>query len=264
MNKLVTSVFFTLAILIFSPLLRADPQTILAEMQTMRLAATNAVTSFYMFSGLDADSKYAQRIDTNFERFEASLEQVGLQAQAIGLVDEVATIEHDWAEFKQLTNNNRADMLNVGYPNERLVDDMGRKSLALVNLISSSYAKLASTSGMAPPAIVQQARNMALLMEEITSQYAARGTSVSGFMFVGAHKRSLVDMADKFQQDYLTLRKLTKNKSSLVILDSIGSKWKFMERSIRNHNENSVPFLVVSYNDRIVGHLQELDDSYHK
>ncbi|WP_276666472.1 hypothetical protein [Thalassolituus oleivorans] len=263
MNKLVTSVFFTLAILIFSPLLRADPQTILAEMQTMRLAATNAVTSFYMFSGLDADSKYAQRIDTNFERFETSLEQVSLQAQAIGLVEEVATIEHDWAEFKQLTNNNRADMLNVGYPNVRLVDDMGRKALALVNLISSSYAKLASTSGMAPPAIVQQARNMALLMEEITSQYAARGTSVLGQVFLGVQKQTLTEMADKFQLDYLALKEMAKDKRSQVILDSIGSKWGFMERSIRNYNENSVPFLVVSYNDRIVGHLQELDDLYH-
>ena len=70
-------------------------------------------------------------------------------------------------------------------------------------------------------------------------------------------------MADKFQLDYLALKEMAKDKRSQVILDSIGSKWGFMERSIRNYNENSVPFLVVSYNDRIVGHLQELDDLYH-
>ncbi|WP_320819544.1 hypothetical protein [Thalassolituus sp.] len=264
MNKTVMSVFCALVILLFSPLLRANPQTILVEMQTMRLAITNAVTSFYMFSGLDADSKYAQRIDANFERFEASLEQVSLQSAAIGLEEEVLTIEQDWTEFKQLMNNNRADMMNVGYSNVRLVDDMGRNALALVNLISSSYTELASTSGMTPPAIVQQARNMALLMEEITSQYAARGTSVLGQVFVGVQKQTLTEMADKFQRDYLALKDMAKDKRSLVILDSIGSKWSFMERSIRNYNENSVPFLVVSYNDRIVGHLQELDDSYHK
>ena len=263
MNKLVTSVFFTLAILIFSPLLRADPQTILAEMQTMRLAATNAVTSFYMFSGLDADSKYAQRIDTNIERFETALAQVSPQSSAIGLDEEILSIEQDWGEFKQLLTNNRADMLNIGYPNVRLVDDMGRKALILVTLISSSYSKLASTSGMAPPPIVQQARNMALLMEEITSQYAARGTSVLGQVFVGVQKQTLTEMADKFQLDYLALKEMANDKRSEVILDSIGSKWSFMERSIRNYNENSVPFLVVSYNDRIVGHLQELDDLYH-
>ena len=57
-------------------------------------------------------------------------------------------------------------------------------------------------------------------------------------------------MADKFQLDYLALKEMAKDKRSQVILDSIGSKWGFMERSIRNYNENSVPFLVVSYNDR--------------
>jgi intein-encoded DNA endonuclease-like protein len=104
---------------------------------------------------------------------------------------------------------------------------------------------------------------MALLMEEITSQYAARGTSISGVVFVGVQKQTLSEMADKFQSDYLALAEMAKDKRSQVILDSIGSKWAFMERSIRNYNENSVPFLVVSYNDRIVGHLQELDDLYH-
>ena len=35
----------------------ATPQQLLSDLQHMRLAATNAVTNFYMFSGLDADSK---------------------------------------------------------------------------------------------------------------------------------------------------------------------------------------------------------------
>ena len=32
-----------------------------------------------------------------------------------------------------------------------------------------------------------------------------------------------------------------------------------MERSVRNYTENTVPFLVVSYHDRIVEHFEELE-----
>ena len=61
------------AFLLFSQAVMATPQQLLTDLQHMRLAATNAITNFYMFSGLDADSKYERRIDVALGKFNASL-----------------------------------------------------------------------------------------------------------------------------------------------------------------------------------------------
>ena len=60
-------------LLLLSQAALATPQQLLTDLQHMRLAATNAVTNFYMFSGLDADSKYERRIDQSMKNFNDSL-----------------------------------------------------------------------------------------------------------------------------------------------------------------------------------------------
>ena len=57
----------------------------------------------------------------------------------------------------------------------------------------------------------------------------------------------------------LVLKYWLKSAQTDVLMNSIHSKWRFMEQRIRNYNESTVPFLVVSYNDRIIEHLEELE-----
>ena len=61
-----------LALSFFCSVALATPQQLLADFQHMRLSATNAVTNFYMFSGLDADSKYERRIDISMKKIRRS------------------------------------------------------------------------------------------------------------------------------------------------------------------------------------------------
>ena len=95
-------------------------------------------------------------------------------------------------------------------------------------------------------------------MEEITSQYAARGTSNLGQVFMGSYERSLDQMAVAFRTDLAKLKQQIDPNDSQNILRAIDSKWNFMERSIKNYNENTVPFLVTSYSERIIMNLEEI------
>jgi len=106
---------------------------------------------------------------------------------------------------------------------------------------------------------VEKARDLALLMEEITSQYAARGTTNLGQVFMGSYERTLTDMADDFHQQLQALEEMVRQGQNDVLMNNVNSKWRFMEERIKNYNENTVPFLVVSYNDRIIEHLEELE-----
>jgi len=248
-------------LLLLSQAALATPQQLLTDLQHMRLAATNAVTNFYMFSGLDADSKYERRIDQSMKKFNDSLTSARQLASINGMGDSVASIDADWKKLSELMMINRNDMLKQGYPNVRLVDEMGRKSMEIVNK-AYAYSKLEQSSGIKPSPIVQKARDLALLMEEITSQYAARGTTNLGQVFMGNYSRTLTEMAEDFQQQLTELEGMIKSQKTEVLMGSVKSKWRFMEERIKNYNENTVPFLVVSYNDRIIEHLEELESMF--
>ncbi len=97
-----------------------------------------------------------------------------------------------------------------------------------------------------------------MTMEEITSQYAARGTSNLGQVFIGSYERTLEQMAEAFRNDLVSLKTQANKDNSKRLLRAIDSKWNFMERSIKNYNENTVPFLVTSYSERIIVNLEEL------
>lgn len=253
-----------LVLLLLSQAAMATPQQLLTDLQHMRLSATNAVTNFYMFSGLDADSKYERRIDVSMERFSTALKSARQLAPLSGIGEEMAAIEADWNAVSELMTTNRNDMLKQGFPNVRLVDEMGRKSAEVVNKVSAAYEALQSNSGIRPSPVVEKARSLALLMEEITSQYAARGTTNLGQVFMGNYDRSLSEMAEDFQKELDELEGMVKAPQNDALMNSVKSKWRFMEERIKNYNENTVPFLVVSYNDRIIEHLEELEARYQK
>lgn len=247
---------------LITQLAQATPQQLLTELQQLRLTSTDVVTNFYMFTGLDADSKYDRRMQQGMKKFETALASASELAIANGVSDSITAINSDWVEFKKLLLSNRNDMMTQGFPNVRLVDEMGRTNQKIVQKVSMTYEQVKESSGITPAPIVQKSRNLALLMEEITSQYAARGTTNLGQVFMGNSERSLEQMADDFQQGLNELHGLLRGKSVDTILNSIDSKWKFMAQSVKNYNENTVPFLVVSYNDRILMHLNELEQRF--
>ena len=251
-----------LTLSLLAQLANATPQQLLTELQKMRLASTDVVTNFYMFTGLDADSKYDRRMQQAAKKFETSLKSATELSVANGVSDSLASIDADWKAFTKLLMSNRNDMLTQGFPNVRLVDEMGRTNIDIVQKVTMTYDQVQQTSGIQPSPIVQKSRSLALLMEEITSQYAARGTTNLGQVFMGNSERSLEQMADEFQLALNELHGMLRGKQVDGILKSIDSKWRFMAESVKNYNQNTVPFLVVSYNDRILMHLEELEERF--
>jgi hypothetical protein len=211
-----------------------------------------------MYSGLDADSKYGKKVLNNLEEFTQTFNNTRLLPAADGISDSMNKVNQSWVEFHELIQTNYRDMETQGFPNVRLVDEMGKVNAALLKNLSHAYNDAQVSTGIKPPAVVETARTLAITMEEITSQYAARGTSNLGQVFMGSYERSLDQMAEAFRNDLVNLKKQVNPDSSKKILRAIDSKWNFMERSIENYNENTVPFLVTSYSERIIMNLEEI------
>jgi hypothetical protein len=247
-----------IALTLFTLQAFATPQQLLTNVHKLRLLSSESLTNFYMYSGLDADSKYGKKIINNLEEFEKTLDATRALPATDGILDSINTVTSSWTDFNELIRVNYNDMETQGFPNVRLVDEMGKLNSTLLKSLSKAYQDAQVSTGTTPPAVVETARTLAITMEEITSQYAARGTSNLGQVFIGSYERSLDEMAVAFRTDLVNLKEQVDPKNSQRILRAIDSKWNFMERSIKNYNENTVPFLVTSYSERIIMNLEEI------
>ncbi len=249
---------FLFAFALLSSQAFATPQQLLNNVHKMRLLSTESLTNFYMYSGLDADTKYGKKIIDNLSEFEELLTNTRQLPAADDVSDSLAAIDQSWEKFNKLIRINYKDMETQGFPNIRLVDEMGKENAELLKTLSKAYADTKISTGITPPEVVETARTLSMTMEEITSQYAARGTSNLGQVFMGSYERTLEQMAEAFRNDLVNLKTQANKDNSQRILRAIDSKWNFMERSIKNYNENTVPFLVASYSERIIVNLEEL------
>lgn len=254
--RLLVSVIFIFS----STFVYATPQKLLVNIHNMRLASTNAVTNYYMFSGLNADSKYEQRIQQSIKLFDEALEHAEQVAANNDMSDKIANVSTNWKSFKLMMDENRSDITNKGYPEIGLVIKMSELNDEIVDQLSAAYTDLQQKSGIIPNIKIQQARNLALLMEEITKDYSIRATTNMGHVYAGIGDAAIIEMADNFQNQLEKLVLAANSEKTEALLNNIQSKWKFIETRIRNFNENTVVFLVVSYNDRIVEHLHELEE----
>lgn len=249
----------TTAFIFSSALAYATPQQLLENIHKMRLASTNAVTNYHMFSGLDADSKYEQLIFKSIEAFDAALKNAEGLADNNDMTAEITDVAKSWNSFKLLMEENRSNITDKGFPEIARVNEMSQTNEAIVDKLTAAYTVLQEKSGITPNIKIQKARTLALLMEVITKEYSSRATTNMGHVYAGISDTALVDMADEFQKQLNALISSTSSTKTDALLSNIESKWKFIETRIRNFNENTVVFLVVSYNDRIVEHLQELE-----
>lgn len=250
--------FFVIAISLAASQAFATPQQLLTNVHSLRLLSTESLTNFYMYSGLDADAKYGRKIIENLDAFTVTLNETRKLPATDGIKDSIVIIEKHWEEFDKLIRINYNDMETQGFPNIRLVDEMGKTNAVLLKVLSKAYDDAQTTSGFKPSKVVETARSLAINMEEITAQYSARGTSNLGQVFMGSYERTLEQMAESFRNNLVLLKEQADKKKSANILRSIDSKWNFIERSIKNYNENTVPFLVTSYSERIIENLDEL------
>lgn len=236
----------------------------LHKMQTTSLAI---LADYYMFSGLDGDSRYSRAMDTDIEQFDTSLKELS----RIGESTDTSTltgIANKWKIYKELIITNRTDITIQGYANAHLVGKLEGKAIELSSSIGESYDKLQSSQPSPVSKWTQYSREMAIIIQKITAEYTARSANGSGL--VVASKVHVINdggmgkQAKVFNKLLSRLKKAPKtNKAIIKDIDQLSVKWAFIEKSVTNYNENTVPFIVNSYAERITKSLAAIGDHYN-
>lgn len=257
MMKHLQSLCLTLTLIMTSASASASAEQLMIQLQHMRLASISAMTDFFMFAGLDADSKYERRMDADMEAFQQAMKTAKELVVADHSGSQLDSVNSDWQAFQLSLNSNRNLVHNLGATNAQVVTEMARLNNNLVTRISESYEKIAGTSSVDP--VIEKARDMALLLQEMTTKYAASAAMDKADVNMGEYKRSLQTMTADFEFKLADLKTAAYRPQTSVLMDNINSKWRFLRNSITRQHEMDVPFLVISYNDRIIRHLEELE-----
>lgn len=247
-----------MAMLILSASCFASPKELMSNLHQMRLLSSSAVANYHLFAGLDGDAKYGNRLQKNLTQ----IEDLFTQSSDIPAVDSVAKefgqIRIHWQSFKALAKENYQDMMKQGFPNVRVVTDMDSENRQLIQMLNNLYAQIEKNNGIQLAKEASLARDMAMIMQQINTQYAARGSNNLGQVFSFNFAQSLETLAAEFNLALKQLKAVSSRPSDKALLAGVNSKWLFINRSIANYNENSVVFLVSSYSDRIIMNLEKI------
>lgn len=242
----------------------ADTNDTLKQLYEMRTLTFAILSDYYMFSGLEGDSRYNREIESNVKQFEHRLSKITDSTAPTAKLSSLAAALSEWQNFNRLLETNRADFLTQGYANARLVSELSNEGIALNKSLGKVYNALIEKSGIKLSALTQQTRDMGLIIQALTAEYAARSTSSLGQVnVITINDGGMEHQGKNFTALLSKLKEQGANEKRIYkLVDQVEVKWEFIAKSIANYNENAVPFIVSSYGDRITSDLESINEYY--
>lgn len=252
------------AMLFTSSISHANTHESLQRLYEMRLLTFSVLGDYYMFSGLEGDSRYNREVEAGIKRIETHFSEITKDGNPAGKLPSLVKVANTWQEFRKLLDTNRADFLVRGYADARLVGELSTSAMTLSTQLELAYNEFISSTNIRVSEWTQYCRQMGIIIQTITAEYAAHSTSSLGQ--VGRVELTVGGMDGQAEAFNALLAKLKAapqpNKRIYKIMDQVGVKWKFIAKSIKNYNENAVPFLVSTYGDRIAQNLDTIGSHY--
>ncbi|KRU93161.1 F0F1-type ATP synthase subunit beta [Pseudomonas aeruginosa] len=234
----------------------------LLALHQMRLATQKSLNAFFMYVGQEGDQRYASLIDSSAHTAQARLQRLdgvnGSESRRLP-----GQLREQWRDYAQDLDKLTGAVRNKGYSDLQPVADLARRNQQLMDLGGQLYRSLQRENAATVPTLTEQSREQSLLMQGIALDYASRNASVGASFFGGGEERPLDDLASRFSVNLLKLQQAPQNDEEIArALRSVAIKWHYIEKSLRNYNQNSVPFLVNKNADRIIDGLEKVAALY--
>jgi non-ribosomal peptide synthetase component F len=260
---IVLSTLLAATLPLFSATLQAaDAATSLLKLHQLRLATERSLGDLYMFNGMEGDQRYARMINDSLSEVNSHLtaltDMPGEGAKALR-----AQLDQQWKGYEMDLNNLVNALKSQGYTDLQPVADLAARNQHLMTLSQELYSKIQQEGNYSVPALTQRSREQSLLMQGIAVDYASRSASVGATFMGGGDTRSIEDMVSEFSNNMKTLKKDPKNTPQLAqSWQGVATKWRYIEKSLINYNENSVPFLVNKYSNTIIQGIEQISSEY--
>lgn len=240
----------------------ADPASNLLNLHQLRLAAQKSLGDFYMYNGMEGDQRYARMINEGVTAADGHLAAIS-DLPGDGSKALRSQLDQHWKGYQIDLNNLVNALKNQGYTDLQPVADLAARNQQLMALSQELYSKIQQEGGYNVPAMTQQSRDQSLLMQTIAVDYASRSASVGATFMGGGENRPIEELVGEFANKLDILEKAPQNTTEIKqTLSSVSTKWRYIEKSLLNYNENTVPFLINKYSDSIIEGLEEASAQY--
>lgn len=240
----------------------ADIAGDLLNLHQMRLAAQRSLGDFFMFNAMEGDQKYAKLVAASSQNAGDALGKIG-EMPGTESAKLKAQLQEQWKGYATQLQTLTGTLDKSGYTDLQPVADLAAQNRKLLNTAEQLYTRIQDESGSKVPPLTQQTREQSLLMQDIAVDYASRNASVGASFFGGGEERPLDDLANRFAINLVKLQQAPQTTPEIgKALRSVAIKWHYIEKSLQNYNQNSVPFLINKYSDRIIEDLEEVSGLY--
>lgn len=240
----------------------ADTAAHLQHLQRLHLAAQKSLGDFYMYNGMEGDQRYARMIDESRQTAQEQLQTLA-GMQDVGAARLSAQLQQEWQAYDQDLKALMGTLTTQGYTDLHPVADLAARNRQVLATCQALYEALRRADAQAVSVQSASTRELSLLMQGIAVNYAARSASVGASFSGDSSERPIEELVDDFSDRLDALRAVPANSAAInQALDGVSTKWRYIEKSLRNYNEKSVPFLVNKYSDSIIRGLTDVADLY--
>ncbi|MFZ5756115.1 MAG: hypothetical protein ACOY3X_04390 [Pseudomonadota bacterium] len=225
-----------------------------------------AVLDLNMLLGEDQSPAYKTRLDATLKSLEeaqkasaAALGTAGVDgARAGGIATNING-------FIKLMRENRKTIAATGVPENAVVDDMMLHRKEARKIIDPLYTELEKRAGLTDSPL-SEARALALVLQQMSALYVETASAAYGVSnrTQDASEATIDSLARSFASRLNKLSARAKGTESATLVHGIESKWRFIEKSMLNYRERTVPFLVDRYTQAIVTDLLKLAEALER
>lgn len=215
---------------------------------------------YQMFKGEQGDPRYAEKLDITIDEYNTSLdtlEQLLAEAEMSDLLEPISPL---LVGYRDLMVENKESIESGGYEEFALIDEMVQNKNEALGQLIQARKNYYSSKGIELGPQAEEARNIAVIMQRLAARYIEITSSEFGTSFRDqSEEKSIDELALSFSDRLKELSvQNSANPDVSSALSRVSAKWRFIEKSMINYQESTVPFLVSRYSSDIVDQLSQV------
>lgn len=234
----------------------------LADLYRVARLMDATVLDLNMLLGEERSPAYTARLDETIKQLEAAQAASTTSLAAAGIKPaDSAGIAAAVSGFHTAAQANRKATLLSGTPEGAVLDEMMIKRKGARKALNPVYADLEKRAGLAGSPL-SEARALALLLQQMSALYVETAASAGGISYrtLDSSEDTIDALARQFDKKLTALLQKARGEEAIKRVRGIEAKWRFIEKSMMNYREKTVPFLVDRYTQVIVGELMAVAD----
>lgn len=229
---------------------QGDSAALLVSLEQQQLASYRLQTLFHLHSIQEGAENVGGQLKAESASFLTQLEQLDEQASGLGLETEIKAVQDEGRKFAAIVATD--ELLEQGYVDLHTVNDLSASQHALREGYQRLEEQLASKGVKGNPL-----QDQAILMQRIAAEYVRESASLDGGSAIYDNAQDLekpVDqLAQEFRQQLASLDQQYADQAQVSQkLKKVGITFAYIEKSLQNYKERSVPYVVSRYSDKIV------------